>query len=206
MNRRAVLAFCALGVALPVRSFAEGPHRGLGKFAPTFRIPDTEGKERQLSEFAGKVVVLEWTSPSCPFARAQYDSEVMQELQRMAVKQGSAWLTVLSTHPSRRDYLPADKAAAFFRARGGASTALLLDAEGTMGNAYGAVVTPHVFIVGPQGTLVYAGGTGDKATMNAKEVRSSRSYVREALDDLAAGRKVATPSTRPFGCTIAYRG
>lgn len=79
-------------------------------------------------------------------------------------------------------------------------------AEGTMGKAYGAVVTPPLFIVGAQGTLVYAGGAGDKATMNAKEVRASRSFVREALEDLAAGRKVATPSSRPFGCAIAYRG
>ena len=206
MNRRNFLAFAMLGAALPVRSFANDGQAALGKAAPGFRVPDTEGRERQLSEFAGKVVVLEWTSPSCPFARAQYDSGVMQELQRMAAKQGGAWLTVLSAHPTRRDYLSADKAAAFHRKRDAASTALLLDAEGSMGKAYGAVVTPHVFIVGPQGILVYAGATGDKVTMNAKEVRSSRSYVRDALEDLAAGRKVAMPSSRPFGCTIAYRG
>lgn len=206
MNRRDVLIFGALGFVLPARSFASDPQAVLGKLAPAFRVPDAEGRERQLSEFAGKLVVLEWTSPSCPFARAQYDSGVIQELQSMAVKGGGAWLSVLSSHPSRRDYLPADKAAAFHRGRRAASTALLLDAEGTMGRAYGAIVTPHVFIVDPQGTLVYAGATGDKPTMSAKEVRSSRSYVREALDDLAAGRKIKTSSTRPFGCTIAYRG
>jgi hypothetical protein len=42
--------------------------------------------------------------------------------------------------------------------------------------------------------------------MDPKEVRASRSFIREALDDLAAGRSVATPTGRPFGCTIAYRG
>lgn len=205
MNRRDILACGLLVLGLPGMVFASG-QAALDKPAPAFRVRDVQGRERGLSEFAGKAVILEWTSPSCPFARAQYDSGVMQELQRMAAKQGAVWLSVLSTHPSRRDYLPPDKAAAFHRNRGGASTALLLDEDGAMGKAYGAVVTPHIFIVGPNGMLVYAGGTGDKATMNAKEVRSSRSYIREALDDLAAGRKIATPSSEPFGCTIAYRG
>ena len=176
----------------------------VGKPAPGFKVSDAEGRVRQLPEFAGKPVVLEWTSPSCPFVRAQYQSGVMQELQKMAAQQGAVWLTVLSTHPSRRDYLPPEKASAFHRGRGGASSALLMDADGTLGKAYGAVVTPQIFIIGADGKLVYAGATGDKSTTNAKEVRSSRNFIREALADLAAGRKIATPSSRPFGCTVAY--
>jgi hypothetical protein len=86
------------------------------------------------------------------------------------------------------------------------SAVLLLDSDGTMGRAYGAVVTPQIFIIGPDANLVYAGGTGDKATMDPNEVRASRSFIRAAFDDLAAGRKIATPTSRPFGCTIAYRG
>jgi peroxiredoxin len=206
MNRRRALLIGALGGLLPLAAAArDGAPAQVGKPAPRFRVRDSDNRERQLSEFAGSAVVLEWTSPSCPFVRAQYDSGVMQELQRMAAKQSVAWLSVLSTHPSRRDYLAPDKAASFHRARG-ASTALLLDTEGTMGRAYGAVVTPHMFIVGADGTLVYAGGTGDKPTMDASEVRASRSYIRAALEDLAAGRRIATPTSRPFGCTIAYRG
>jgi hypothetical protein len=206
MNRRTLLIGSALGVLAPLRLFAADRSAEIGKPAPPFRLSDAEGRERKLSDFAGKAVVLEWSSPSCPFVRAQYESGVMQELQRIAAKQGVVWLTILSTHPSRRDYLPGEKAAALYRGRGGASAALLLDPEGTMGKAYGAVVTPHVFIIGAQGALVYAGGTGDKSTMDAKEVRASRSFIRAALEDLAAGRKIATPTSRPFGCTIAYRG
>jgi peroxiredoxin len=177
-----------------------------GKPAPNFETPDTANRKRTLSEFAGKALVLEWTSPSCPFVGAQYQSGVMQELQRWANANGIAWLSILSTHPSRRDYLPPDKAEALNRKRGGAATALLMDSEGVMGRAYGAVVTPHMFVVAPNGVLAYMGATGDKATMDAKEARASRNFVRAVLDDLAAGRKVATPSTRPFGCAIAYRG
>lgn len=207
MNRRraTIATLCGFAALASARVFAIEAAR-VGEPAPAFRVPDAAGRVRELSEFAGKVVVLEWTSPSCPFARAQYQSGVMQELQRMAAERGVVWLTILSAHPSRRDYLSPDKTAAFHQKRGGASTALLLDSEGTMGRAYGAQVTPHMFIIGRDGTLAYAGGAGDKATMDPKEVRASRSFVRAALDDLAAGRKVSTPTSRPFGCAIAYQG
>jgi peroxiredoxin len=198
-----VMTLGSLGLLSVIRPLAAVE---VSRPAPRFKVPDAENRMRELSEFAGRNVVLEWTSPSCPFVHAQYQSGVMQELQRTALKQGAAWLSVLSTHPSRRDYLPPEKALAFHKGRGGASTALLIDAEGAMGKAYGAVVTPHMFIIGADGTVVYAGGTGDKSTMDAKEVRSSRNFIREALNDLAAGRKVTTPTSRPFGCTIAYRG
>lgn len=174
--------------------------------APHFEAVDTQGRKVALADFKGRTVVLEWTSRSCPFVRAQYDSGVMQELQRWATGQGVVWLSVLSTHPSRRDYLRPDVADKMHRERGGASTALVMDANGKVGRAYGAVVTPHMFIIARDGSLAYAGASGDRSTMDPQEVRASKSFVRAALQDLAAGRKVATPATRPFGCTIAYSG
>ena len=174
--------------------------------APQFEVPDTQMRKRRLSEFKGKAVVLEWTSASCPFVRAQYESGVMPELQRWAASQGIVWLSVISTHPSRRDYLPPDKADGLHRARGGAPAALLMDSAGTMGRAYGAVVTPQMFVIDPKGEIVYSGAISDNPTMSAREARAARNYVRAALEDLAAGRKVATASTRPFGCTVAYSG
>jgi len=198
MNRRHFLIFAAGALGgLPV--LAANPARD-------FELLDTSLQKRRLSEFKGRTVVLEWTSASCPFVRAQYESGVMPELQRWAASQDVVWLSILSTHPSRRDYLPPDKAEALHRKRGGAPAALLMDSAGKVGRAYGAVVTPHMFILGPKGDLVYSGAISDNPTMSAKEARASRNYVRAALEDLAAGRKVATPSTRPFGCTIAYSG
>ena len=203
MNRRHILILAAgmLGGFHSVRLFAQ-----VGKPAPHFEVPDSAMRKRALSEFKGKTVVLEWTSASCPFVRAQYESGVMPELQRWTASQGIVWLSVLSTHPSRRDYLPPDKAEALHRSRGAAPAALLFDAQGTMGRAYGAVVTPQMFIIAPSGELVYAGAISDNPTMSAMEARASKNFVRAALEDLAAGRKIATPSTRPFGCTIAYSG
>ena len=174
--------------------------------APDFEVLDSRQRKRRLSEFKGKTVVLEWTSASCPYVRAQYESGVLPELQKWAATQGVVWLSVVSTHPSRRDYLSPDKFEALHRGRGGAPAALLMDAAGTMGRAYGAVVTPHMFVVGPKGEVVYSGAISDNPTMSAATARSSRNYVKAALEDLLAGRKVATASTRPFGCTIAYSG
>jgi peroxiredoxin len=174
--------------------------------APPFEVLDTGLRKRRLAEFNGKTVVLEWTSMSCPYVRAQYESGVMPELQKWASSQGIVWLSIISTHPSRRDYLPPDKAEALHRARGGSSAALLIDASGNVGRAYGAVVTPQMFVIDAKGELVYSGAISDNPTRRASEARASRNYVRAALDDLAAGRKVSTASTRPFGCTIAYSG
>jgi hypothetical protein len=200
MNRRRVLLFAAGSLA----GFAGA--RAVAASAPPFEVPDSRLRRRRLAELHGKTVVLEWTSASCPFVRAQYESGVMPQLQKWAASQGVVWLSVISTHPSRRDYLPPDKAEALHRGRGAVPAALLFDADGKMGRAYGAVVTPHMFIIGPKGELAYAGAISDNPTMSAEQARSSRNYVKAALDDLLAGRKVATPSTRPFGCTIAYSG
>lgn len=198
MNRRHFLIFAA-GALSSLPAFAASP-------APQFDVPDAQMRKRRLTEFKGKTVVLEWTSASCPFVRAQYESGVMPGLQKWAASQGIVWLSVISTHPSRRDYLPPDRADALHRARGGAPAALLMDSAGTMGRAYGAVVTPQMFVIDPQGEIVYSGAISDNPTMSANEARTSRNYVRAALDDLAVGRKIATPSTRPFGCTVAYSG
>jgi hypothetical protein len=199
MKRRhiLILAAGAMGGLNGVRLFAasgSAPDARLGKPAPHFEVVDSAMRKRRLSEFKGKTVVLEWTSASCPFVRAQYQSGVMPELQRWAAAQGVVWLSILSTHPSRRDYLGPDKAEAYHRKRGAAPAALLMDAEGQMGRAYGAVVTPHMFVVAPSGELVYAGAISDNPTMDAKEARTSKNFVKAALEDLAAGRKIATPS------------
>jgi len=194
---KALFAFAALLLAFPA---------GAQKAAPSFELLDSKGKTVRLADFSGKTLVLEWTSRSCPFVRAQYDSGVMQDLQKWATKQGVVWLSVLSTHPSRRDYLNSQEAERMHRERGGASTALLMDPDGKMGRAYGAVVTPHMYVIAPDGKLAYAGALGDRPTMDADEAKGAKSFVRAALQDLAAGRKVGTPQTRPFGCTIAYSG
>jgi hypothetical protein len=163
-------------------------------------------RTRTLAEFKGKTVVLEWSSASCPFAKAQYVSGRMPELQKWAGQQGVVWLTVLSSHPSRSDYLEPDRAEAFNRGRGGAPSLLLIDASGAAGRAYGAKTANHMFVVGKDGALVYAGGIDDAESANPKKVLAAHNYVRAALGDIVAGKAVKLATTRPFGCALAYAG
>lgn len=201
----AVATLGAFGLLMP-RGVSAASGATVGNAAPAFQVTDAAGRTRTLAEFAGKTVVLEWTSPSCPFVRAQYDSGSMQALQREATKRGVVWLSVLSTDNSRADYLNGSQAEDFNKKRGAAATALLLDPSGAMGRSYGARVTPHMFVVSPDGKLAYAGAIDDKPTVEAEVVKKSRNFVRAALDDLAAGRRVAASSTRPYGCAVGYAG
>lgn len=210
MTRRRFLltAAAAAGSATwgPSGAAEQAPAAALGKAAPAFNVPDTAGRRRTLAEFKGKTVVLEWTSTSCPFAAAQYASGRMPQLQRWAIGKGIVWLSVLSTHPSRGDYLAPAQAEAFNRQRGGAPSALLIDSPGTMGHTYGAMTADHMFVIAGSGTLVYAGGIDDSESRDPQEVASSHNHVRAALEDLLAGRRIAVPSTEPFGCAVSYAG
>jgi peroxiredoxin len=209
MDRRTLLASAAYAAVAPGLVRAAAPvnsQAAVGRPAPAFEVIDSSKRKRTLAEFKGKPVVLEWSSPSCPFAKAQYVSGRIPELQKWAEQQGVIWLTVLSSHPSRSDYLEPDKAEAFNRSRGGAPSALLIDASGAVGTSYGAKTANHMFIVGKDGTLVYAGGIDDGETMNPKKVLAAHSYVRPALEDILAGKAVRVATTQPFGCALAYAG
>lgn len=204
MKRRDILGAVAAGLGgllLPVGASAA---TDVGAKAPAFEALDSANRQRALTEFAGKIVVLEWTSSSCPFVRAQYASGKMQEVQQWARSQGVVWLSVLSTHPGRRDFLSGDKAQAFNRSRNAAPTALLIDSTGKLGRAYGARTTPHMFVIAADGLLAYAGAIDSKPTVDKDVVPKSRHLVAAALQDLLAGRKVGTPRSAPYGCAIGY--
>lgn len=174
------------------------------KTAPSFAVDDATGKRRTLEESKGKIVVLEWTSPSCPFVRAQYTSGKMQELQGWAKAQGVVWLSVLSTHPARSDYLAPQKAVAFNLGRKAQPTATLMDSSGQMGQAYEARNTPHMFVINSSGQIAYAGAIDTQPTVDESVVPKSRNLVRAALQDLLAGRRVVVPRTPPYGCLVGY--
>jgi hypothetical protein len=204
--RRRVFLLAGSGTTVGVSAKAQKAAARLGELAPSFSVPDAFGRVRSWGEFKALPVVLEWSSASCPFAAAQYVSGRMPDLQRWARDKGAAWLTVLSSHPSRSDYLPGGKAQAFNAKRGGVPTALMIDGSGAMGRTYGAVTANHMFVIAADGRLVYAGGIDDSESADVAVVRRSRNHVRAALDDLSTGRPVAAPEMPPFGCTLAYAG
>lgn len=205
MKRRETLL--ALGGALAsmgLSGIANGAPAAQEKAAPPFATDDATGKRRTLEEFKGKIVVLEWTSPSCPFVRAQYASGKMQELQGWAKAQGVVWLSVLSTNPARGDYLTSSKATVYNQERKAQPTALLMDPSGQMGHAYGARNTPHMFVIDGAGQIAYAGAIDTQPTVDESVVPKSKNLVRAALSDLLAGRKVEVPMTTPYGCLVGY--
>jgi peroxiredoxin len=176
----------------------------IGKPAPTFTLPDTNGKTHSLSDLKGKYVVLEWYQPDCPFVRAHYRSGIMQALQKEYTAKGVVWLSVDSSAPGEQGNYPADKLNQFAARDGAARTALLMDPAGNVGRSYGAQTTPDMYIIDPSGNLVYKGAIDNKRSTDIEDAKTATNYVKSALDALLNGKPVPTSSTRPYGCSVKY--
>ena len=178
----------------------------VGQPAPAFTAVDAHGKAVSLADFKGKHVVLEWVNPGCPFVQKHYGSANMQGTQKEATARGVVWLAVSSTAPDASDYKKPAALAAWMQSQKAAATATLMDDDGKVGRAYGARTTPHMYIVDPAGTLVYAGGIDNKPSSNPADIASSTNYVKVALGETLAGKPVTQASTRPYGCSVKYSG
>lgn len=190
----AAAAIAAPAVAAPV----------LGQPAPAFQAVDASGKARSLSEFRGKTVVLEWTNNGCPYVQKHYNSGAMQGLQAQAAKDGVVWLTVISSAPGMQGHLTGPQAMQWKTKEKAAPAEVLLDPAGTVGRAYDAKTTPHMYIVDKTGKLIYMGGIDDKPSSDPASLKGATNYVAAALADVKAGRPVAQAATRPYGCAVKY--
>lgn len=177
---------------------------GIGKPAPDFTAHAASGKDVKLSDYAGKIVVLEWNNPGCPFVKKFYGSGKMQELQAAAAKDGVVWLTVNSGAEGKQGYLTEETARQFIAEKKAAPTEYLLDHEGKIGHLYGAKTTPHMFVIDKKSTLVYTGAIDNKPSPNTGDIDSAQNYVSEALGALKDGRKVDVSSTQSYGCNVKY--
>ena len=169
----------------------------VGSAAPNFSATDSNGKTVSLADYKGKYVVLEWFNPECPFVKKHYGSGNMQKLQENFTSKGVTWLTIDSSAPGKEGSLKpeeANKTIANWKVH---STALLLDSDGKVGKAYGAKNTPHMFVINPEGKVIYEGAIDSKASPNPDDIPSSTNYVKVALDESMAGKQVSTPSSRP---------
>ena len=191
----------ALACLFPVIAFADAPS---GKAAPGFAVSDLSGKPVNLADYKGKTVVLEWHNFGCPFVQKHYRSGNMQALQKKYAND-VVWLAVNSTHKSASDYTEPTKLGAQLKEFGAAPARYLMDEPGTMGTAYGAKTTPHMYIIDPSGKVVYNGAIDDKRSTDVAYVKGAKNYVVAALDELKAGKPVSTASTSPYGCTVKYR-
>lgn len=176
----------------------------IGKPAPAFTLPTCESKSVSLSDFKGKVVVLEWTNYGCPFVVKHYGSGNMQKLQADAAAKGVVWLAICSSAPKQQGHAtPADALKACTE-RKSAATAYLIDESGATGRAYGAKRTPEIYVINADGILVYKGAIDDKKSVDPADIATAKNLVAAAIDETLAGKPVSTPETEAYGCSVKY--
>lgn len=175
-----------------------------GSAAPDFTLTDINGKSHSLSSFKGKYVVLEWVNHGCPFVKKHYETGNMQALQNEFTGKQVVWLSIASSAKGKEGYMTAAEWNAANAEHKSAATAVLLDEKGKVGKTYGAKTTPHMYIVNPDGILIYQGAIDDKASTNKGDVKGAKNYVRQALNESMAGKPVSTATTEAYGCSVKY--
>jgi peroxiredoxin len=176
----------------------------IGQPAPDFTLTDSNGAKHSLSDFKGKPVVLEWYNPECPFVVKHYKPGNMQKLQEDYTAKGIVWLTISSSAKGKQGYLTPEKANELMAEHKSKATALLLDDDGTVGKAYDAKTTPHMYVINADGVLVYNGAIDSKNSTKSEDIPNSENYVASALDKLLAGETIETATTEPYGCSVKY--
>jgi len=178
----------------------------VGKPAPEFTLPGADGKNHSpVSENKGKIIVLEWTNPGCPFVQKFYAPKEMQKLQKEMKEKGVVWYRINSSAEGQEGHQNVEQAAKYDKAHGVEAKATLLDHDGKVGRLYGAKTTPHMYIIDTTGTLVYNGAIDDMATPRSGDIALAKNYVRQAVDELLAGKPVSNHTTKPYGCSVKYK-
>ena len=201
----AALALALLTVvafAAPVA--AQTDQADIGEPAPDFTLEAADGETHSLSDFEGKYVVLEWLNFECPFVGKHYGSGNMQALQEKYTNEGVVWLSIVSSAPGKQGYYPPKEMIEQKKKHNGNMTAILMDPDGTVGKTYGATVTPHMYVINPDGELVYRGGIDDKPTTDEADIEGATNYVDRALTAVMNGEEVSPKQAKPYGCTIKY--
>jgi peroxiredoxin len=200
--RRVLMLGSAALALMPAASFAASPD--LGKPAPVFTAVDSNGKSWSLADLKGKVVVLETTNHDCPYVRKHYNGKNMQTQQREAAAKDVVWFTVASSATGEQGYVTAGQANDLTRSRDAAPAAVLLDPQSKIARAYGATVTPHMYIIDAAGVLVYKGGIDSIPSSDVSDIPKAKQYVRLGLGEVLAGKPVTDSSTRAYGCSLKY--
>lgn len=173
--------------------------------APAFTLTDTNGNEHSLSDFEGKIVVMEWFNDGCPFVKKHYKKGHMQSLQDTYTDKGVVWLTICSSAPGKQGHMDAEGYNKLIDKWKMESTAFLMDPEGTVGKAYDAKSTPHMYVINGEGEIVYQGAIDDKRSTDPAHIPDSTNYVRAALDAVMDGKEVEVSKTKAYGCSVKYK-
>jgi hypothetical protein len=178
----------------------------VGQPAPDFTGTASNNQAYHLTDYRGKFVVLEWHNNGCPYTQKHYKSGNMQKLQKQWTAQGVVWFTILSSAPGKQGYMDANGENTYMAKMGAAPTAALLDPPGTIGHLFDAKTTPQMVIINPQGVVIYDGAIDNRPTDDVKDIAGATNYVNLALGQALAGKSVETAATRPYGCSVKYKG
>lgn len=194
-----------LATILATALFSAAAHGAptVGQPAPGFSATNSDGKTTKLADLKGKYVVLEWTNDGCPFVKKHYNGN-MQTLQKEATDKGAVWLSVISSAPGKQGHVDGKAANALTASRKAHPSQVLLDPSGELGQLYDAKTTPHMFIINPEGKLIYAGGIDSIASADEEDIAKAKPYVRVALTEAMAGKPVTEAVTKPYGCSVKY--
>jgi peroxiredoxin len=173
----------------------------IGKAAPAFELKDLDGKAVKLADFKGKVVVLEWFNPECPFVVRQHSEGPLKDAAAKATKDGVVWLAINSSGPGKEGngVEKNKKAVADWKME----YPVLVDEDGTVGTAYGSKNTPTMYIIDAKGMLAYHGAI-DNAADGKPEGGTLVKYVETALAEIKAGKAVSKAETKAYGCGVKY--
>ncbi len=199
--KRMITFFVVSILMISMGVYADSP--AIGEKAPDFTLEDTKGNTYTLSDLEGKIVVLEWTNPNCPFVVRHYRDDLMPALQRQYGEQDVVWFAVNSTHPEHRDYENDESLNDIFTEWNAAYRGQLVDLDGSVGRAYNAQTTPQMYIIDTEGVLRYNGAIDNDPRGNQPHAERVQ-YFQIALEQVLAGGEVETTTTRPYGCSVKY--
>jgi alkyl hydroperoxide reductase subunit AhpC len=212
MIRKASVTLAGFGAISLLLAFTAAEHQPadvtdgpvIGAPAPAFTATDTHGRTHTLAEHRGKYVVLEWVNHGCPWVRKGYGQGDMQGLQRQFGEGGVVWYSIVSSAPGNQGHETSERHNEMAAELGAAPTAILVDEPGIIGRAYDARTTPHMYVIDPEGTLIYMGAISDNRGNRPEAIEGARNHVVEALREARAGQPVSVPSTQPYGCAVRY--
>lgn len=197
----AVVAVVALLGAVLVTSFAiaagEAAKATVGSTAPSFILQDENGKPVSLADYTGKIVVLEWTNPECPFVKRHYQEKTMINLANEYKPKDVIWLAINSTATATNAINKA------WVTENNLSYPILNDSAGEVGHAYGAKSTPGMYVINKDGRIVYSGAI-DNDREGSMTPSTRVNYVKKALDEVISGSAVSIPQTKSYGCGVHY--
>lgn len=195
-SKALVLASLAIGSVMAMPQ--------VGQPAPDFTVVDSQGKQHQLKDFAGKTVVLEWTNDQCPFVVKHYSGN-MQALQgEFTAKADQVWLSVISSAPGKQGHVSGARADELTKTRNAKPTAVVFDETGAAGKAYDAKTTPHMYVIDKNGVLQYMGGIDSIATAKVEDIAKATPHFANAMRAVLEGQAVNPAVTKPYGCSIKY--